>query len=147
MQRGRTMRNFWLTAVVTFGLSAGATAQTAGQTSGQTAGHRAVIEAQIAAFLADDFVAAFDFASPNIRAIFQNPERFGQMVAQGYPMVHRPSNLRFLEQSERGGAIVQRVMITDGGGRLHVVEYEMIEAADTFLINGVRIIPGQGAGA
>jgi len=133
------MRHFWLAAVLTLGFAVTAHAQ--------QGGHRAVIEAQIAAFLADDFVAAFDFASPNIQAIFQNPERFGQMVAQGYPMVHRPANLRFLDQSERGEAIIQRVMITDAGGRLHVVEYEMIQAAGAFLINGVRVIPGQGAGA
>jgi hypothetical protein len=139
LKRGQDMRHFWLAAALTLGLNAGAVAQ--------SPGHRAVIEAQIAAFLADDFVAAFDFASPNIQAIFQNPERFGQMVAQGYPMVHRPASIRFLEQSERGGAILQRVMITDAGGRLHVVEYEMIEAAGDFLINGVRVIPGQGAGA
>jgi len=137
------MRNFWLTTVLALGLGSGAFAQ---DTAGEP-GHRAVIEAQIAAFLADDFVAAFDYASPNIQAIFQNPERFGQMVTQGYPMVHRPASLRFLEQSERGGAIVQRVMITDAGGRLHVVEYEMIAAPGGFLINGVRIVPGQGAGA
>jgi hypothetical protein len=133
------MRNFWLTTVLALGLGSGALAQ--------DTGHRAVIEAQIAAFLADDFVAAFDFASPNIQAIFQSPERFGQMVTQGYPMVRRAANLRFLDQTERGAAIVQRVMITDAGGRLHVVEYEMIEAPSGFLINGVRVIPGQGAGA
>lgn len=133
------MRNICLAAVVALGLGTGAFAQ--------ESGHRAVIEAQIAAFLADDFVAAFDYASPNIQAIFQSPERFGQMVSQGYPMVHRPANVRFLDPSERGAAIIQRVMITDAGGRLHVVEYEMIRDAEAFLINGVRVIPDRGAGA
>lgn len=132
------MRNFWWAAVLTLGL--------AGAAPAQDAGHRAVIEGQIAAFMADDFTAAFDFASPNIRALFGSAERFGQMVTQGYPMVHRPADLRFLEQSERGGAIYQRVLISDQGGRLHVLEYEMILSPDGFLINGVRIVPGQGAG-
>lgn len=134
------MRGFWMAAVLTLGLATGATAQ--------DAGHRAVIEAQIAAFLADDFVAAFEFASPAIRRIFGTPERFGQMVTQGYPMVHRPSDLRFLEQAERGGAIYQRVLISDAAGRLHVLEYEMIPGANGtgWAINGVRIVPGAGAG-
>jgi hypothetical protein len=132
------MRQFWLAAVLVLGLSAPGPAQ--------DAGHRAVIEAQIAAFMADDFAAAFDFASPNIRAIFRTPERFGQMVVQGYPMVHRPAELRFLEQAERGGAILQRVLISDQAGRLHVLEYEMIPGAAGFVINGVRIVPGGGAG-
>jgi hypothetical protein len=132
------MRGFWMAAVLTLGLATAAPAQ--------QAGHRAVIEAQIAAFLADDFAAAFDFASPNIRRIFGTAERFGQMVVQGYPMVHRPSDLRFLEQAERGGAIYQRVLIADATGRLHVLEYEMIEGPAGFVINGVRIVPGGAAG-
>lgn len=132
------MRRFWLAAVLTLGL-----AQTL---PAQDSGHRAVIEAQIAAFMADDFAAAFDFASPNIQAIFGSAERFGQMVTQGYPMVHRPADLRFLEQSERAGAILQRVLISDQAGRLHVLEYEMIPAESGFVINGVRIVPGQGTG-
>lgn len=135
---GAGMRAFWLAAVLTLGL--------AGAAPAQDGDHRAVIEAQIAAFLADDFVAAFDFASPNIRAIFGTPERFGQMVTQGYPMVHRPSELRFLDQAERGGAILQRVLIADAAGRLHVLEYEMIPGPSGFVINGVRIVPGGAAG-
>lgn len=132
------MRRFWLATVLSLGLASAA---------GAEAGHRAVIEAQIAAFLADDFDAAFDFASPAIRTIFGTPERFGQMVRQGYPMVHRPAEVRFLDQGERGAAILQRVLITDAGGRLHVLEYEMVRAGESFRINGVRIVPGQSLGA
>lgn len=132
------MRRLWMATVLTLGL--------AGAAPAQEEGHRAVIEAQIAAFLADDFATAFEFASPAIRAIFGTPERFGQMVMQGYPMVHRPRELRFLEQAERGGAIYQRVLIADLAGRLHVLEYEMIPGGAGFVINGVRIVPGGGAG-
>lgn len=137
------MRAFWLAAVLTLGMAGAAPGQAGAQEAG---GHRAVIEAQIAAFMADDFAAAFDFASPAIRAIFGTPERFGQMVTQGYPMVHRPSEVRFLDQAERGGAIHQRVLIADAVGRLHVLEYEMIPGPSGFVINGVRIVPGGAAG-
>jgi len=132
------MRQFWLAAALTLGMTM--------TTSAQQVTPRAVIEGQIAAFLADDFTAAFDFASPMIQSIFGTPERFGQMVMQGYPMVHRPAALQFLEQGERGMAIIQRVLVTDAGGRLHVLEYEMLPAEGGFVINGVRILPGQAAG-
>ena len=132
------MQPFWLSTVVAIGLASAAPAQEAQP--------RTVIEAQIAAFLADDFEAAFAFASPAIRSIFGTHERFGAMVQQGYPMVHRPAELRFLDRSERGAVIIQRVLITDQGGAVHVLEYELLPAEESFLINGVRILQGQGAG-
>ena len=132
------MQLFWLSTVLAIGLASAAPAQDVQP--------RAVIEAQIAAFLADDFEAAFDFASPSIRSIFGTHERFGAMVQQGYPMVHRPAELRFLDQSERGAAIIQRVLITDQGGAVHVLEYELVHSENSILINGVRILQGQGAG-
>ena len=108
---------------------------------------RQVIDAQIAAFEADDFTAAFDFASPAIRRMFQSPERFGRMVRQGYPMVHRPAEYRFLESRARGDATLQRVLVTDATGRIHLLEYEMIETGGQVLINGVRLLRGADAGA
>jgi hypothetical protein len=107
---------------------------------------RQVIADQLAAFEADDFTAAFDYASPTIRGIFGTPERFGRMVRQGYPMVHRPADHRFLEARESPRGTLQRVMITDAAGRLHLLEYEMIEAAGRYLINGVRILRAAEAG-
>ncbi len=107
---------------------------------------RQVIDAQIAAFEADDFAAAFEHASPAIRGVFGTPERFGQMVRQGYPMVHRPAELRYLEARDGGRGRLQRVLITDASGRIHLLEYEMIEADGRYLINGVRILRGADAG-
>lgn len=106
----------------------------------------AVISDQIAAFQGDDLVAAFTHASPSIRSIFQTPERFGQMVRQGYPMVYRPDSVRFLERREQGGFVVQRVMIGDAQGQLHLLEYQMLQTDSGFLINGVRLLPPAGAG-
>ncbi len=99
-----------------------------------------VIRSQIDAFLQDDVAAAFTFASPAIRGIFGTPEAFGRMVREGYPMVWRPADLRFLEQEERPGRILQSVMIEDQGGRVHILEYEMIRLDDGWRINGVRIL-------
>lgn len=100
---------------------------------------RSVISSQIDAFLQDDFVSAFDFASPMIQGMFGTPERFGDMVRNGYPMVWRPADVEFLSVDERGGALIQNVMIKDASGKLFLLEYEMIETENGWLINGVRV--------
>ena len=100
---------------------------------------KSVISSQIDAFLQDDFVTAFDFASPMIQGMFGTPERFGNMVRNGYPMVWRPADVEFLSIDERGGALIQNVMIRDASGKLFLLEYEMIETEKGWLINGVRV--------
>ncbi len=106
-----------------------------------------VISDQLAAFMADDFDTAFTFASPNIKRLFGSPERFGQMVRGGYPMVHRPDEVTMLDQREQGGRVLQRVMIRDRDGRIHILGYEMIEAEAGWQINGVQILRAPEVGA
>ncbi len=98
------------------------------------------ISAQIQAFRADDFATAFTFASPNIQRLFGDPENFGIMVRRGYPMVWRPADVRFLELREIGGALWQKVMITDGNGRVHLLDYQMIRQENGWKINGVQLL-------
>lgn len=100
---------------------------------------RDVISSQIDAFLADDVETAFTFASPTIKRIFGSPDRFGQMVRQGYPMVWRPADVEFLSIEDRGGRLFQNVMIRDRAGALHILEYEMIEGTGGWKIDGVRL--------
>jgi hypothetical protein len=104
-----------------------------------------VIQSQIDAFLEDDFAEAFTYASPMIKGVFGSPERFGMMVREGYPMVWRPAEVRFLGLRERRGLPVQRVMITDAGGTVHMLDYEMIETGEGWQINGVQLLPQLGA--
>ena len=101
---------------------------------------------QFEAFKANDFTTAFGFASPTIKGIFGSPENFGAMVAQGYPMVHRPGAVRMLDRVAVAGQMYQRVLVTDAEGRSHVLEYEMIETAEGWQINGVTLLPAPGAG-
>lgn len=99
------------------------------------------IRDQIAAFLADDFATAFTFASPNIRAIFGNPENFGRMVTNGYPMVHRPAEVEMGPLREVAGALWQRVEITDAEGQSHALDYQMVEMPDgAWRINAVQLL-------
>ncbi|WP_198671163.1 DUF4864 domain-containing protein [Oceanibium sediminis] len=99
---------------------------------------RGVIQSQLDAFQADDFATAFTYASPTIQQLFGSPERFGQMVMNGYPMVWRPANVEFSSLTERGGRLYQSLLVTDRAGRLHLLEYEMIQTADGWEINGVQ---------
>ncbi len=101
---------------------------------------RQVISDQIAAFEADDFATAFTFASPGIHDIFVTPDRFGAMVRQGYPMVWHPGSVRFAGLDAEGGRMLQRVFVTDGEGRLHLLEYAMVPAEDGWRIDGVRLL-------
>ncbi|NJM83315.1 MAG: DUF4864 domain-containing protein [Tabrizicola sp.] len=108
---------------------------------------RKTIEDQIDALQADDFARAFTFASPNIKSIFGTPENFGAMVTQGYPMVHRPSSVRMLELREVAGNLWQRVMITDLEGRVHMLDYQMIETPEGWQINAVQLLRAPDVGA
>lgn len=105
---------------------------------------QAVITQQIEAFQVDDFARAFTYASPNIQGFFGTSERFGQMVMSGYPMVHRPDAVRYLELREIAGNLWQRVMITDPAGVIHMLDYQMKMIDGMWRINGVQILPAPG---
>ncbi len=107
----------------------------------------ATIQGQITAFLAEDVTAAFGFAAPNIKGIFGTAENFGAMVKQGYPMVWHPTAVRMLELRNVQGSFMQRVLVTDDAGRSHVLDYQMLETAEGWQINGVQLLPETGVGA
>jgi hypothetical protein len=102
---------------------------------------RDVIESQIDAFQQDDFAQAFEFASPNIQSLFGSSDRFGQMVRNGYPMVWRPQDVRFLELREIAGGLWQRVMIRGPQGQIHMLDYQMVEINGLWRINAVQLLP------
>ncbi len=126
------MRRLLLALSLSAGLASGAFAQ-----SDEI---EANISAQIQAFKADDFATAFTFASPNIQRMFGDPDNFGIMVRRGYPMVWRPAEVRFLELREVAGNLWQKVMITDGEGRVHLLDYQMIQQEGRWKINGVQLL-------
>jgi len=106
----------------------------------QERGIEDTITLQLEAFKKDDFGTAFDYASPTIKNIFRTPENFGAMVRQGYPMVWRPGDVTYLEQREIAGAIWQKVQIVDGAGRVHILDYQMIQTPEGWQINGVQLL-------
>jgi hypothetical protein len=113
----------------------------------QEAPIQSTIQSQLDAFKADDYARAFAYASPMIKGIFGTPQNFGAMVQQGYPMVARPAAVQMLELREVAGNLWQRVMITDAEGRTHLLDYQMVETAEGWQINGVQLLPEAGVGA
>lgn len=98
----------------------------------------ATIQNQLDAFREDDFAKAFAYASPGIKRMFGNPERFGQMVRNGFPMVWRPSAVEFLDFKDEGGQVSQMVLFRDANGVPIVLEYFMIETENGWQIDGVQ---------
>ncbi|WP_170436180.1 DUF4864 domain-containing protein [Ruegeria arenilitoris] len=126
------MRQLLLAVSLSAGLATAAVAQ-----SGDI---EANIAAQIEAFKADDFATAFTFASPNIQTMFRTPENFGAMVRNGYPMVWRPAEIRFLELRQISGFWWQKVMVVDANGRVHILDYQMVQLENGWKINGVQLL-------
>lgn len=106
-----------------------------------------VITGQIEAFLREDVEAAFEFASPNIKGLFGTSERFGAMVQSGYPMVWQPEEVRYLALRNVAGRLWQRVMITDGDGSVHLLDYQMVNTEMGWKINAVQLLSGDAAAA
>ena len=108
---------------------------------------QATITAQIEAFRAGDFDRAFTFASPNIHDIFGSAANFGGMVTTGYPMVVNPAQVEMQDLRTVGGALWQRVRVTDQKGQAFLLDYQMIEGPDGWLINAVQLQKAADVGA
>ena len=134
------MRAITLSLLFTIGLALSVAAQNGDPIS-------SVIGKQIEAFQADDYEGAFAFASPSIKRMFGSAQNFGTMVQRGYPMVHRPADVEFLDQIDRDGATYQTVRIQDQNGVDHHLEYMMISGPDGWQINGVRFLRPPNVGA
>jgi len=126
-----------LFAVGVFSLASMGTAY-ADEPSGAEAA-REVIQSQISAFEDKEIQTAYGFAAPNIQRIFPNPQVFGRMVREGYPMVWNPSETLFLDVERRGEALVQRLRIVDQAGVSYVAEYIMVRINGEWRIAGVQI--------
>ncbi|HEX4880582.1 MAG TPA: DUF4864 domain-containing protein [Limnobacter sp.] len=99
----------WL-IIFTLGLAAAFTKSALADTVQDRRDTQAVIEAQLAAFQANDSEKAFSYATPNIQTLFGNAATFMQMVKEGYDVVYRPAAVHFVRFE------------TDGANALHVLQ-------------------------
>ncbi|MDA7428108.1 DUF4864 domain-containing protein [Primorskyibacter aestuariivivens] len=132
------MRHFLSGLVITLAFAATAMAQ---EVQPENKDIQSVIQGQLDAFLADDVSTAFTFAAPNIKGIFGTADNFGRMVENGYPMVWRPGDVRFLELRRFPGGLFQRVEIIDQSGQAHWLDYRMSQTENGWQISGVQILP------
>lgn len=91
---------------------------------------RAVIEAQLAAFAADDAKRAFSYATRDIREMFGTPERFVAMVREAYPVVYRPASVAFLQPEAIDGTVIQAVEMVDAEGHVWMAVYRLERQRD-----------------
>jgi hypothetical protein len=148
LPQGDAMPRMISTLALTFALalfSAIAPAAAEPVSAADTKAVRAVVEAQLAAFAADDAKRAFSYAAPSIREMFGTPERFVAMVRAGYPVVYRPSNVNFLLPVWVDGQLVQGVHLTDADGALWLALYRLERQADkSWRISGCEVQPASG---
>lgn len=103
---------------------------------------RSVIEAQLAAFKADDGVTAFGFASPAIQEMFGDPASFLAMVRTGYMPVYRPREVRFQRLIMHQGEPVQLVLLVGPDLEVVTAYYAMQKQDDgSWRINGCFLQP------
>lgn len=86
---------------------------------------RSVVEAQLAAFAADDAAKAFSYAAPNVREAVGTPAGFLTMVQRSYPVVYRPGSVAFLKPNGKNDDAIQRVQMTDAAGESWLAIYSL----------------------
>ena len=101
---------------------------------------RNIISSQIEAFKENNIKKAYTFAAPNIQAQFSNPEVFGLMVKNGYPIIWRPKSFKFTKFQDFGNKSVQRVLFQSYDGRLETYDYILEKYDDLWKIAGVLTI-------
>lgn len=115
---------------------------------GDVASGRSAVEGQISAFRRDDAAAAFAFASPTIRSLFGDPERFLEMVKRGYAPVYRPRGFKFGPVRDTADGFEQDVDVQDEHGVDWDAVYSLERQPDgSWKISGCRLVkrPGESA--
>ena len=105
-----------------------------------------VIQTQLEALEAGDSAAAFEHAAPNIKAKFDNPARFLQMVKRGYGALIAPSVVEFRELDTSIETPVQEVLVVDRNGQSWAAFYRMERQDDgSWKIAGVQLFKLTGS--
>ncbi|MEM9107063.1 MAG: DUF4864 domain-containing protein [Pseudomonadota bacterium] len=103
---------------------------------------KGIVEQQIVAFLQDDADTAYSFASPGIKNMFPEPQRFIEMVKQNYLPVYRPGNYAFgraLANTD-GNTIALELLITGPKGKDWRAVYVLKRQVDgEFQISSVKL--------
>jgi len=137
---------FWCSRLLAAAcLAVALSAQAVGVSKADAQKVRAVIQAQLAAFAADDAKRAFSFAAPGIRDLFGTPERFLATVRESYPVVYRPASVGFLKPEALDGTVIQAVEMADAQGTLWIAVYKLErQRGGAWRIAGCELLPSDG---
>ena len=115
---------------------------------GDRAALRNLVERQIDAFRHDDGPTAFSFASPGLRDMFGDPDRFMSMVRDGYRPVYRPRSYAFGPEQDAasGPELSLRVQDEVGADWDAVYSFEK-DAGGAWHISGCRLVKAPGEAA
>jgi hypothetical protein len=103
---------------------------------------RRVIESQIDALRAGDFVKAFSFASPAIQKELGSPQGFVDMVKTSYEQVIGPRSIVFEDLKQVMGIVTQPVLLFAQDGDLIIASYVMEkEENGDWKISGCYLAP------
>ena len=102
------------------------------------------IRSQIDAFKDNDVKKAYTFAAPNIQAQFPNPDVFGLMVRNGYPIIWKPKSYKFTTFKDLGNSCIQRVLFQSFSGSLESYDYILEKNGEVWRIAGVLTIKSAG---
>ena len=105
---------------------------------------RYTISSQIDAFKDNDVKKAYTFAAPNIQAQFPNPDIFGLMVRNGYPIIWKPKSYKFTTFKDLGNNCIQRVLFQSYNGSLESYDYILEKSGNLWKIAGVLTINSAG---
>ena len=101
---------------------------------------RSTISSQIDAFKENNVNKAYTFAAPNIQAQFPNPDIFGLMVRNGYPVIWKPKSFKFTEFKAQGKTCIQRVLFQSYSGSLESYDYILEKNDNVWKIAGVLTV-------
>ena len=105
---------------------------------------RYTISSQIDAFKDNDVKKAYTFAAPNIQAQFPNPDIFGLMVRNGFPIIWKPKSYKFTTFKDLGNNCIQRVLFESYNGSLESYDYILEKSGNLWKIAGVLTINSAG---
>ena len=135
-----------LAAIALMALQISATSAAASPfTTADAVAVRTVVQAQLAAFAADDATKAFFYAAPNVRQAMGTPDGFLAMVQRGYPVVYRPASVAFLKANGKNDDVIQRVQMTDAEGESWLAIYSLQRQKNkTWRITGCSVVENRG---
>lgn len=117
----------------------------AAQAGADRAALQSIIRDQVAAFTRGDAAGAYAFASPGIREVFPDTEKFMDMVRRGYPALIGPRSLTFGDMQASSDEAVQQVFVVDSAEKPWIALYLLErDAAGAWRIKGCVMTPDKG---